>query len=266
LASGKVLWSKDFSKDYGASPPTWGFAGSPLVKGDLLITEVGGSGSSVIAFDKATGKEAWRAGDDAVSYSSIVPLVVGGQESLAVFSAKGVVGRSPKDGAEQWRYAWKTSYDVHAATPVVSGDKVFISSGYGSGCALVQVQVGAGEPKELWRNKSMRNHVCSCVLWEGHLYGFDEGQLKCLDFQTGEEKWGEKSYGKGSITLGGDKFIVYSDKGRVGVVEPSPAGFKELTSFQVLTGKDTWAVPVLANGKLYCRSQEALVCLDLAAP
>jgi hypothetical protein len=179
-----------------------------------------------------------------------------------VLSAAGIVGRSAKDGRELWRHPWKTSYDVNAATPIIRDGKVFISSGYNSGCALIEFTGAA--PKVLWQHKKMRNHVATCVLWKGHLYGFDEGQLKCLDWATGEEKWDDRNYGKGSLFLAGDKFIVYGDKGRVAVVEPSPEACREIAGFQVLGGKDTWAVPVLANGRLYCRSQQDLVCLNVA--
>jgi len=261
-ASGKVIWSKEFAKDYGAKTPTWGFAGSPLIEGNWLISEVGGNGSSIVAFGKRTGAEVWKAGSDPVAYSSIVPFDQAGQRCLAVLSAAGIVGRSAKDGKELWRHPWKTSYDVNAATPIVQDGKVFVSSGYNTGGALIDFAGPA--PKVVWQNKKMRNHVATCVLWKGHLYGFDENQFKCLAWATGEEKWAEGAYGKGNLFLAGDKFIVYSDKGRVAVVEPSPGACKEIAGFQVLGGKDTWAVPVLANGRLYCRSQQDLVCLDVS--
>jgi outer membrane protein assembly factor BamB len=247
-ASGKVVWSKNFKSDYGAEDPRWGFSGSPLVYGNLLITEVGGNGSSVVAFDKATGREVWKAGDDKVAYSSIVPFGPEGNQSLAVLSAAGIVGRSPKNGAELWRAAWETRYDVNAATPIVTEGKVFVSSGYGKGCALIGFS--GGETKTLWENKNMKNHVGTCVLVDGHLYGFDERVLKCLDLATGEEKWSERKYGKGSLLLAGKHWILYSDRGYLAVADLSPSGCQELTGFQAMEGKDTWALPVLANGLL----------------
>lgn len=262
-ATGKVVWSKEFPKDYGAKVPTWGYAGSPLMEGDWVITEVGGNGSSVVAFNKANGQEAWKAGDDVIGYSSILAFDDKGQRCLAVFSAAGIVGRSAKDGKELWRHPWKTSYDVNAATPVIADGKVFVSSGYGKGCALIDFS--SGTAKVVWEHKKMRNHVATCILSQGHLYGFDENQLKCLDLATGEEKWAEKAYGKGCLFLAGDKWVIYSDRGRVATAELTPAGCKEISGFQVLTGKDTWAIPVLANGRLYCRSAQDLVCLDVAA-
>lgn len=260
-ATGAVLWAKDFKKDYGAEVPRWGYSGSPLVEGNLLVTEVGGDGRSVVAFDKVTGVERWRAGNDTAAYSSIIPYLRDGERELAVLTALGIVGRSPADGAELWRHEWKTRYDVNAATPIVDQGRVFLSSGYGKGCGLIDFK--SGVTRAVWENTNMRNHVGTCVLWEGHLYGFDERELKCLDLKTGEEKWAERKYGKGSILRAGNAWILYSDNGYVATAEVTPAGCRELSGFQVLKGKDTWAIPVLANGLLYCRSLEELVCLDV---
>ncbi len=262
-ATGKVRWSREFVKDFAAKVPTWGFSGSPLIEGNWVIVETGATGASVVALDKLTGDVVWKSGDDPVGYSSIVPFDHAGQRSVSVFSAAGIVGRSARDGKELWRHPWKTSWDVNAATPIVHDGKVFISSGYNKGCALVDFSGGAA--KVVWEHKKMRNHVATCVLLDGHLYGFDESAFKCLDWATGEERWSSPKYGKGSLILAGDRFIVFSDKGRVAVVEPSPTELKEVAGFQALTGKDTWAAPVLANGRLYCRAGKDLVCLDVKA-
>ena len=263
-ADGKVIWVKNFSKDFGGSAPTWGFAGSPLVEVNLVLVEVGGPGASVVALNKMTGALVWKNGSEGAGYSSLIAYTEGGQRSLAIFSRETIVGRSMRGGTELWRHPWKTSYGVNAATLIVDGDKLFVSSGYNFGCALLQVS--ARPPRVLWQNKNMRNHVNSCVLWQNHLYGFDEGELKCLDFNTGAVKWAQKGYGKGALMVADGKLILYSDNGKLGVAEASPAGFKEISNSQVLGGKSTWAAPVLANGRIYCRSLENLVCLDVKAP
>jgi outer membrane protein assembly factor BamB len=261
VADGKVIWSKDFKTDYGAKVPTWGYAESPLIEADRLIVTPGAPGASVVALDKMTGDVVWKNGDDPAAYSSLIAFNAGGERCLACFSLAGLVGRSAKDGKELWRHEWKTSWDVNAATPIISGDKIFISSGYNRGCALLQLT--SNSVKVLWENRNMRNHHGTCVLWRDHLYGFDESELRCLVWNTGQVKWKEGRYGKGTLLLAGDKFIIYSDKGRVAVAELSPAGLKELCGAQVLGGKDTWAMPVLSNGRLYCRSLENLVCLNV---
>ncbi|MCL5096254.1 MAG: PQQ-like beta-propeller repeat protein [Candidatus Omnitrophica bacterium] len=260
---GKLIWAKHYVKDFGAKVPTWGFAGSPLVEGNLLIAEPGGPGASAVALDKATGKVIWQAGSDPAAYSSPVPFTYHNERCVVFLNVTGIVARRVSDGQELWRYPWKTDYDVNAATPIIERDKVFVSSDYNAGCVLVEF--GSQPPKALWQNRNMRNHVNSCILWQGYLYGFDESQLKCLDWRTGEVKWAEKGPGKGSIMVADGKFIVYSDRGRVALADLSPAGYHELSGAQVLEGQETWAAPVLANGRLYCRSQDELVCLDVSA-
>lgn len=260
--NGKVVWSKNFPKDFRAEIPTWGFSGSPLVEVNLLLVEVGGPGASVVAFNKMNGSIVWKNGSDHVGYSSLAPYDYGGQRAFAVFSKEHIVGRTMRGGGELWRHPWKTSYGVNAATPIIQGDKVFISSGYNFGAAVLQFS--SRPPKIVWQNKSMRNHVSSCVLWNNHIFGFDESELKCLEFATGRMKWSEKGFGKGSLMAADGKLVIYGDSGKLAVAEASPDGFKQLASAQVLGGKSTWAVPVLANGKIYCRSLDKLVALDVS--
>jgi outer membrane protein assembly factor BamB len=166
-----------------------------------------------------------------------------------------------KDGGELWRVPWKTSYGVNAATPAMHGNRMFLSSGYNYGCALFQVSLAG--PKELWRNKNMRNHVNSCVWLKDSLYGYDESDLKCLDARTGEVKWSTGAYGKGALMAADGKLILYGQTGKLGLAEATPEGFKEICGFQALSGHDTWANPVLANGRLYVRSLDKLAAFDV---
>jgi outer membrane protein assembly factor BamB len=258
---GKEVWNKNYQKDFFAHVPTWGFSGSPLVEVNLLVVEPGARGASVVALNKQNGNVVWKNGSDEPGYASLVAYTYNNQRALVVFSKDAVVGRSMAGGGEIWRFPWKTSFGVNASTPIVQDDKVFVSSGYNYGSALLQTSVRP--PKVLWQNKKMRTHVSSCVLWENNIYGFDDDALECLDFQTGEVKWSTKTFGKGSLMIADGKLIIYSDNGRLALAEASPAGFKQIASAQVLGGKSTWSVPVLANGKIYCRSLEKMVCLDV---
>ena len=260
--TGAVKWSKDFKKDFGSKPPTWGFSGSPLIEKDWVLYEVGASNASVVAFDKKTGDVVWKAGDDEPGYSSFLAFNLGGETCFPQFSKDQIIGRRMKDGKELWRHPWKTSYGVNAATPVIDGDTMFVSSGYNFGCALLQMS--GDSVKEVWRNKAMRNHVNSCILLDGYLYGFDESKLKCIELKSGEEKWAVDQYGKGSLTLAGDTFIIYSGGGRLATAKLTPDGCKEISGFQALKDKDTWAAPVLANGKLYVRTRNQMACLDVS--
>ncbi|MGV3774097.1 MAG: PQQ-binding-like beta-propeller repeat protein [Verrucomicrobiales bacterium] len=259
--TGEKIWSKDFKRDFGASVPTWGFSGSPLIEGELVIVETGASGSSVVAMDKKSGEVVWKSGKDGAGYGSPVAFDFKGNRAVAIFSAYGIHGFNIKNGQELFRHPWKTSYDVNAATPVVAGETIFISSGYGKGCALINIS--SGKPEALWENKNMRNQMNSCVLWEGHLFGFDESELKCLDYKTGKVKWSDRSFGKGSLIVADGHLIIFSDKGELSLAKADAASFERLESFQALGGRDTWQLPAIANGIIYARTRDAIAAFDV---
>jgi outer membrane protein assembly factor BamB len=265
-ATGQVKWSKDFKKEFGGQPPTWGFAGSPLIEKNWVLTEAGGANSaSVVAFNKETGEVIWKVGSDGAGYASLIAFDLGGERCFLQFCKDHLICRRMKNGAEMWRLPWKTSYGVNATTPIIHDGQIFISTGYGYGCALLKPSATGVE--EVWRNKNMKNHVNSCVLLDGYLYGFDDKELKCLDWKNGEVKWTAKGYGKGALMAADGKLILYSDNGKLGLAEVSPAAFKEICSFQALTtppgGKESWASPLLANGRLYVRHGDKLLALDV---
>jgi outer membrane protein assembly factor BamB len=219
-------------------------------------------GNTGVALDKKTGKVAWFSGTEKSGYTTPVPLKIGNDAVVVMAVKADVVAVRVQDGKELWRFPWKTQYDVNAADPVLAGDKVFISSGYGHGAALFDV--GAKPPKQIWFNKNMRSHFNGCVLWLGHLYGVDESQLRCLDLATGDVKWTDKASGKGSLILADGKLVVLSEKGELLVAEASPNEFKPTARAQVLTGK-CWTAPTLANGRIYCRNAAGdLVCVDVS--
>ncbi len=258
-ASGKVIWTKNLMEELKAEMPTWGFASSVLIEGNLAIVNVGAAGA---ALDKQSGKVIWSSGSDHAGYSTAVPFKAGGEVAVAMAIKQDVVALRVKDGKEIWRFPWKTQYDVNAADPILLGNKVFISSGYNRGGGVFDVSTSP--PTSVWDNRNMRNHMNSCVLWQGHLYGVDENQLRCLVFETGEVKWTEKSVGKGSLSMADGKLIVLSERGILMVAEATPAGFKPIARAQVLSGK-CWTTPVLSNGKIYCRNAAGdVVCVDVS--
>jgi outer membrane protein assembly factor BamB len=166
------------------------------------------------------------------------------------------------DGRQLWSYPWKTDYDVNAADLIVNGDKLFISSGYNHGCAVLKVAGSA--PEKVWENKNLRNHFNSCVLWQGHLYGPDDSGLRCVSFETGELKWTYREFGKGSLMVVDGKLVALSEKGELIIADPTPAAFKPISRAQVLNGK-CWTTPLLSNGHIYCRNAVGdVVCLDVS--
>jgi len=257
--TGKVVWQKDVGKDFKAKTPTWGFASSALIVGDVLYLNVGSAG---LALKKSTGEAIWQSGKGPGGYATPVPFDYKGKLHLAIFSRDAFVVVEAASGKQLCRTPWQTSYDVNAADPIIWGGKAFISSGYNKGCSLVQI---GPEPKTIWQNKAMRNHFNSCVLLNGYIYGFDESQLRCLDARTGQQKWTKRGLGKGSLMAANGKLIILSERGELVTAEAGPESFKEISRAKVLSGK-CWTVPVLAGGKIYCRNAAGdLVCLDVKA-
>jgi outer membrane protein assembly factor BamB len=212
--------------------------------------------------EKATGKVVWKSAPKDAGYST--PVASGELAILA--NTENYLAVNMKTGKEAWRFKWLTQYGVNAADPVISGDRVFISSGYGKGGALLKI--AGGKPESLWTTKKLRTQLNAAVLYEGHLYGVDgdttvKAALKCLDFATGQEKWAEANFGSGGVIVADGKLIALSGVGEVMIAPASPSGFKPTARFQVF-GPNSWTAPVLANGFLYCRNNRGeLVALNL---
>ena len=260
--SGKVIWSRNLQKELSAKPPTWGFAGSPLVEGKLLILNVGTAG---VALDKATGRIVWKSGPGTAGYSTPVAFTMGQMRCVAILNATSLVVLDAANGKQIWRLPRKVAYDVNAADPIISGNKMFISSGYKKGCALLRID--GEKPTVLWQNREMSNYFNNCVLWKGHIYGFDRfnrTRLRCLDFQTGDVKWSRRLGKKDcALMIADGKMIIMEWRGTLIIAEASPAGFKELARRKVLSGT-CWAIPVLSGGRIYCRSHQGkLLCLKV---
>lgn len=259
---GRILWQKDIAREHGLTVPEWGFSGAPLVQGELLVLNAGTHG---LAVKKQTGELAWSTGKDSAGYATPVPFQTKSGRALAIFGWRTLAAVSTDDGKLLWELPWKTEYDINAADPIVSGDKMFISSGYRKGGALLKLN---GKPTTVWASQNMHNQLNSCVRIGKHLYGIS-GQnghgadLRCVEFDTGKIKWQEKSAGFGALMAADGKLIVLGEKGELIIAEATPEKFKALARAQVLGGK-CWTAPVLSHGRIYCRNvQGVLVCLDV---
>jgi outer membrane protein assembly factor BamB len=260
-AKGQLQWSKKVG-EFGAKAGGWPLSGSPLVLGDNVIMDLG----VVFILNRKTGALVTKMGTETAGYSSALVFGRGNEQLVTAFDAAGL-SIYTLAGASVAKFPWETSYKVNSATPIVSGDKIFISSGYGRGSALVKLE--GNSLKKVWENKELNNHCQTSVLFEGCLYGVhgQQGQdssLKCLDFETGAVKWDKKGLKVGGgLMLADGKLFVMVDGGDLLVAEASPAGFKQLARATVLSGT-CWTVPVVANGRVYCRNKEgALVAVDL---
>jgi outer membrane protein assembly factor BamB len=269
----KVLWEHDLLAEFDAKRPKWGVACSPLVAGDLVVVQPGGNKGSVAAFDRVTGKLAWTALDDPSGYSSPVFAAPAGVEQVIAFTARRIAGLRPADGKVLWDYTWATMYDANIPTPIVTRNYVFLSSDYSTGCALLQLTASgedvSARPAFVRKDKLMRNQFSTCVLHDGHLYGFDvsghggTGLLKCVDLTGPKEVWSTRGLSKGCLIYADGRLIVQSQDGELALVEATPKGYVEKGRFQALQGGDCWAPPALSGGRLYLRDGHHVLCLDL---
>jgi len=262
-SDGSVVWQKNAMSDFQAGNLQWGLTSSPHIEGDELILNAGPCG---LALKKKTGEKVWSSGAGVGGYAAAVPYTLAGKRCVVIFSQNTIRGADLKTGEQKWSHPWKTDYDVNAADPIVSGSHVFLTSGYNRGCALLDIS--AGTPKVVYENKALASHFSSPVLIAGHIYGMTGntggGQLVCLDFKTGAEKW-KQNLGFGSLTAVGDKLIVLTEKGTLFVVEASPAGYKEVASAKDVIGATCWTSPVFCRGFIYCRNNTGdLVAVDVS--
>ncbi len=253
--TGKIRWEKDVIEEYGLKRPRWGYAAAPLILDEMVVLNIG----RVVALNRK-GKLLWKTEDFGDCYSTPVDFTYKKKRYFASFSGKGLSIIARKTGKVLDTSAWKTSYDVNAATPVVIGNKIFISSGYNKGCAMLQFN--GKKLKTLWQSRVMRNHMSGCVAYKGHLYGFDMGTLKCLDLD-GEEMWAQRGLGKGALVIADGKLVCLSHRGKLVIAEASPKEFTSLSSAQIFDGGVQWTTPVVAGGLILVRSSKGnLVCLD----
>jgi outer membrane protein assembly factor BamB len=262
--TGKKVWQQDLLALAEMDCPKHGYCWCPLVVGDRIYVHPGRpNGKSIAALDKKDGSVVWQALDDPIGEGSPIWVESGGKAQVVFFTGAGAVGVAPKDGKLLWRYPWKTQYDLNIATPVYADGRVFISSNYGTGGAVLRL-TDKDEPETVWKDKTMQNHISTSVLYEGHLYGFSEQRLRCVDFETGKVKWDKTGLGKGSLVVADGHLIVLGDHGELVLATASPDKYKEVSRCQVFDKeKLTWTVPVLSDGRLFIRHENGLVALDL---
>lgn len=269
IADGKVAWQKTM-KDLGGKVPGWGYTESVLVDGNQVVCTPGGDQGTIAAFDKKTGALLWQSKDitDGAQYASIVKATIQGQPQYVQLTMQTLFAVSPKDG----KLLWRTPFPGRTAvipTPIVKGNEVFVTAGYGVGCQLVRIEAG-NQPTVVYENKLMKNHHGGVILVGEHLYGHSDGVgWLCMDWKTGNEVWSEKkSVGKGAIGYAdGHLYLVEESSGNVALIEASPKAYTEKGRFKLdpqsairsPSGR-IWVHPVISGGRLYLRDQEFIHC------
>jgi len=290
--SGKEVWSRELTKDFGIRTPMWGFAGHPILDGQRLICLVGGTGSTVVAFDKDTGKEIWRAlSAKEPGYSSPMIYAAGGRRQLIVWHPESLNSLDPETGRLYWSEPFTVRVGMALVTPRKLGDLLFVSAFY-NGPLMLRFDTAKPAATVLWRGTSdseRKTDKLHCVmstpfLEDGHIYGVcSYGQFRCLRTNTGERLW-ESMVPTGATTekntrwantfiiKNGDRFFLYNEKGDLIIAHLSPRGYEELSRTHLLDPTNTaggrqvvWSHPAFANRCVFARNDREIVCVSLAA-
>jgi outer membrane protein assembly factor BamB len=271
-ATGTVKWETNILADNDNI--AWGMSGSPLVYDRFVVVNPGAQreskqGQAVVAYDRDTGKVLWSAGARRAGYSSPQPATLCGLRQVLVLDGEGITGYQAETGLELWSHPWATYMDINVAQPVVlDGDRVFITSGYNHGCAMLKVSRD-GEKwsvETLWENRNMRCKFTSPVLHNGYLYGMDDGMLTCVDARDGQRKWRENRFGNGQLLLAGDYLMIGDEAGKLLLVRATPDGYREVGRIpKALPDTKNWNHLTFARGRAYLRNHFEMVCYDLTA-
>ena len=266
VEKGEKLWSRDLVADFQGRKPAYFYAHSPVVDGEHLIVCPCGPGANVVCLDKKTGNEIWRGGgDEPGGYCTPIVAKLGGKKQYVVFTGVSVIGIDPTNGAQVWSHPWRTQYNLNIATPAVSGDTVFVSSDYGKGCALLNL--AGGKPALVWENKLMQTHFNTPVLFEGSFIGNSgnatkSGDLVGLDAKTGNAVFDQQGFEAGGLlSVEGCLIVLNGHSGDVSLVKVEK-GLRDLGRIRPLSGQ-SWTAPILADGRLFVRNRDALVCINV---
>ena len=261
--TGKVVWTINILQKFGGENPRWGISESPLVIGEKVLVNAGGQDASVIALNKNNGSVIWKSQSDGAGYSSAMPVQIGNTTQVVFFTHTRALGVDLKDGRYLWSYPRASNDVANVATPVVRGNRVFLSSDYGTGAGLVEIKAD-GTAQEVYFTKEMKNHHSTSILIGDYLYGFSSGILVAMKFDTGALAWRDRSVGKGSLVYADGNLYAYSENGVVGLIEATPTGYVEKGRFRIEQGSlPTWTHPVIAGGRLYLRDQNTIYAFDV---
>ena len=271
---GEKRWSVNLVEDFGGGIPGWGYSESPLVDGNKIIATPGGGQGAIVALDKKTGKTIWQSKDlkDGAQYSSVIVATVQGKRQYIQLFMKTLAGVDAETGDVLWTSSWPGRTAV-IPTPIYVDGHVYISSGYGVGCKLVDIS--DGKARDVWENKVMKNHHGGVIRVGDHVYGFSDGPgLVCQNIKTGEQVWNARGEGKGKGAVHyADGMLICLDEseGSCFLAKASPDGFEELGRFSLPSktklprgGGKIWTHPVVVGGKLYLRDQDIVHCFDVS--
>ena len=267
-ADGAIVWQRNILREFNASNIGWLVSESPLVDGNFVYVTPGGRGTGMVALDKMSGKTVWAAKElsDEAGYASPIVATVHGVRTIMTLTSGAGVGVRASDGKLMWRYRRVANTTANTTTPVFHDNKVFYTSAYDTGGALLSLtpQGDAVKADEVYFTRDLQNHHGGVVFVDGYLYGFNNSILTCLEFATGKMMWRHRSVGKGSLAAADGKLYIVGEDLVVGLAEASPAGYREHGRFKIEDqGLPSWAHPAIADGRMYVRNQGTLASYDI---
>jgi outer membrane protein assembly factor BamB len=292
-ASGKVLWSKNFVHDYGAPVPIWGFAAHPLIDGNRLICLVGGQGSVVVAFDRNTGAEKWKAlsmESEEIGYCPPTICELGGRRQLVIWHPESINGLDPETGTVIWTHPFRLKANLAIPTPRAEGNLLLVTSFY-NGPRLLRFACGKDEPELVWKGNGrgetpgatdkLHSIIPTPVIRDGYIFGVcSYGELRCLRLEDGKRVWQTlqatcggtepQRWANAFLIPQGDRFFLFNEKGDLIIAKLSPRGYEEIGRAHILepTGKAMqrrvlWSHPAFANRSMFARNDKEIVCVSL---
>ena len=275
VAGGKKIWEINILDEFDGRNIIWGLSESVVIDGDNVICCPFGKKASVVALDKKTGRVVWTAqgtGDKA-GYATASIAKFAGRRIILAMSGKALVGVDADNGEFLFRYKHETKHDVNAMRPIFKNGRVFISSGYGAGSEMVQLEAGGGKitAKQAWQTKDLDNHHGDVILLDGFLYGADmKRNWICLDWETGRTKYSDRGVGKGAVTSADGMLYTQAERENqrtLGLVKPAPEGHQLVSQFAFPEGGQgrVWAHPVVCGGRLYIRHGDKLFAYNVKA-
>lgn len=265
VLSGDIVWQRHLIDDFGGNMPQWGYASSPLVHDDLVIIAPGNeNGALLVALDKLSGTEVWRAGADKPGYGTPRVMDLAGTPQILTLNASSVTAVAPDSGTLLWQMEW-ASGAPNVADPVRLDDqRVLVSSGYGFGVKLFDVQTKGDTYTATveYHTPRLKAKFANFIVYEGYVYGLDDGIMVCMNPEDGSRVWKRGRYGHGQILLVGDRILLQSEQGELCLIQPTPDKHVELARIEVLDGK-AWNTMAIAGNRLLMRNHRQAVALDL---
>ncbi len=287
-ASGEILWKKDLNKQYKIRMPIWGIAAAPLVEGDLVVVHIGGTNACLVAFDRKSGEERWTALDDDASYSAPIMIDQAGKRVLVCWTGSSIVGLDPLNGKPYWTIPFaKAKMVINIATPVISGDRMFLSSFY-DGSYMLKLNQDKPAAEEVWKRRgkseqatdALHSIISTPVFENDHIYGVDSyGEMRCLDASNGNRVWENLTatpkarWSTIHFVKNGDRWFLFNERGELLIGKLSPAGFEEISRAKLISPTTEqlrqrngvcWSHPAFADRCVFIRNDAEIVCASLA--